>query len=70
VLASDGAAATRVRWAIAGLSFRFGAELLRVVASLADDGLVLLAVLACDFCTARFPFSQPPFHEAQRRWET
>jgi len=43
VLSSDGAAATRVRWAIAGLSFRFAAALLRVVASLADDGLVRLA---------------------------
>ena len=43
VLGSDGAAATRVRWAIAGLSFRFAAALLRVVASLADDGLVRLA---------------------------
>jgi hypothetical protein len=43
VLGSDGAAATRVRWAIAGLSFRFAAALLRVVASFADDGLVRLA---------------------------
>ena len=43
MLGSDGAAATRVRWAIAGLSFRFAAALLRVVASLADDGLVRLA---------------------------
>jgi hypothetical protein len=38
VLGSDGAAATRVRWAVAGLSFRFGAESLRVVVSLADEG--------------------------------
>jgi len=43
VLGSDGAAATRVRWAIAGLSFRFAAALLRVVASLADDGVVRFA---------------------------
>jgi hypothetical protein len=35
VLGSDGAAATRVRWTIAG--FRFGAALLRVVGSLADE---------------------------------
>ena len=35
VLGSDGAAATRVRWAVAGLSFRFGAASLRVVVSLA-----------------------------------
>src|ERR671911_355929 len=38
VLGSDGAAATRVRWAVAGLSFRFGAESLRGVVSLADEG--------------------------------
>jgi hypothetical protein len=38
VLGSDGAAATRVRWAVAGLSFRFGTESLRVVVSLADEG--------------------------------
>jgi hypothetical protein len=37
VLGSDGAAATRVRWAVAGLSIRFGAALLRVVATLADE---------------------------------